>query len=128
FPDVATGTSTAPISITVKNSGGASLHISSVTVTGTNPTDFGIASNTCTAAPIVVNTTCTVGVTFTPSGTGERLGNLQFTDDASSSPQILALSGSGLAPATPGVAVAPSSPIMLPSTTQGATSAPVVVT
>src|ERR1700688_3192821 len=128
FPDVATGTSSASISITVTNSGGAPLHISSVTIIGTNPTDFGIASNTCTAAVIAVNATCTVGVTFTPSGTGERLANLQFTDDASSSPQILALSGNGLAPATPGVTVVPSSPIMLPNTTQGATSAPVVVT
>jgi len=128
FPDVATGTSSAPVSITVTNSGGAPLHISSVTIIGTNPTDFGIASNTCTAAAIAVNATCTVGVTFTPSGTGERLANLQFTDDASSSPQILALSGAGLAPGTPGVAVVPSSPIMLPSTTQGATKPPVVVT
>jgi hypothetical protein len=128
FPDVATGTSTAPISITVTNSGGAPLNISSVAVTGANLTDFGIVSNTCTAAALAVNATCTVGVTFTPSGTGERQANLQFTDDASSSPQILALSGNGLAPATPGVAVAPNTPIMLPSTTQGTTSAPVVVT
>lgn len=128
FPDVATGTSSAPISITVTNSGGAPLHISSVTIIGTNPTDFGIASNTCTAAAIAVNATCTVGVTFAPSGTGERLANLQFTDDASSSPQILALSGNGLAPGTPGVTVVPSSPIMLPSTTQGATKPPVIVT
>jgi len=128
FPDVATGTSTAPISITVTNSGGAPLHISSVTITGTNPTDFGIASNTCTAAPIAVNATCTVGVTFAPTGTGERQAKLQFTDDASSSPQILALTGNGLAPATPAVTVVPSSPIILPSTTQGATSTPVVVT
>ena len=128
FPDVATGTSTAPISITVTNSGGAPLNISSVALTGANLTDFGIASNTCTAGAIAVNATCTVGVTFTPGGTGERLANLQFTDDASSSPQILELSGNGLAPATPGVTVAPISPILLPSTTQGATSAPVVVT
>jgi hypothetical protein len=128
FPDVATGTSTAPISITVTNSGGAPLHISSVSIIGTNPTDFAIASNTCTTSAIAVNTTCTVGVTFTPGGTGERLANLQFTDDASSSPQILALTGNGLAPATPGLSVVPSSPIMLPSTTQGSTKPPVVVT
>jgi Domain of unknown function (DUF1929)/Legume lectin domain/PKD domain len=128
FPDVVTGTSTAPISITVTNSGGAPLHISAVAITGTNPTDFTIASNTCTAATIAVSATCTVGVTFTPSGTGGRQANLQFTDDASSSPQILALSGNGLAPATPGVTVMPSSPIMLASTTQGTTSAPVIVT
>jgi len=125
FPDVVTGTSTAPISITVTNTGGATLNVSSVTVTGTNATDFAIASNNCTA--VTVNGTCTVSVRFTPSGTGERQANLQFTDDASSSPQILALSGNGLAPATPGVTVVPSSPIMLPNTTQGATSAPVVV-
>jgi len=37
FPDVAAGTSTAPISITVTDSGGAPLHISSVTLTGTIP-------------------------------------------------------------------------------------------
>jgi hypothetical protein len=128
FPDTVTGTSTAPISITVTNSGGAPLHISSVSLTGTNPTDFAIASNTCTAAAIAVNATCNVGATFTPSGTGERQANLQFTDDASSSPQILALNGKGLAPATPAVTVVPNSPIMLPSTTQGATSAPLVVT
>jgi hypothetical protein len=128
FPDVAAGTSSAPISVTVTNSGGAPLHISSVTITGTNPTDFAITSNTCTAAAIAASGTCSVGVAFAPSGTGKRLANLQFTDDASSSPQILALSGNGLASATPAVTVAPSSPIMLPSTTQGATSAPVVVT
>jgi len=127
FPDVATGTSTAPISITVTNSGGAPLHISSVTLTGTNPTDFAIASNTCTGAAIAVNAICTVGATFTPGGTGERQANLQFTDDASSSPQILALSGNGLATATPGVTVMPAL-ILLPSTTQGATSASVAVT
>lgn len=128
FPDTTTGTPTAPITVTVTNSGGAPLHISSVTITGTNPTDFAVASNTCAAAPIAVNATCTVGVTFTPTGTGARSANLQFTDDASSSPQILALTGNGLAPATPGVTVMPASPIMLPSTTQGVTSAPVVVT
>jgi Domain of unknown function (DUF1929)/Legume lectin domain/PKD domain/Abnormal spindle-like microcephaly-assoc'd, ASPM-SPD-2-Hydin/Quinohemoprotein amine dehydrogenase, alpha subunit domain III len=126
FPDVVTGTSTAPISITVTNTGGATLNISSVTVTGPNSTDFGIASNNCTA--VAVNATCSVSVTFTPSGTGQRQANLQFVDDASTSPQILALTGNGLAPATPAVTVTPGSPIMLPSTTQGATSAPLAVT
>ena len=128
FPDISTGASSAPVSIAVTNNSGAPLHISGVTVMGTNPTDFGIASNTCLAAAIAVNAACTVGVTFTPGGTGQRQANLLFTDDASSSPQILALVGNGLAPATPAVTVMPASPIMLPSTTQGATSAPVVVT
>jgi hypothetical protein len=122
FPDVATGTSSAPISITVTNSGGAPLHVSSVTIIGTNPTDFGIASNTCTAAATAVNTTCTVGVTFTPSGTGQRLANLQFTDDASSSPQILALSGNGVSSTTNGPAVVISPASVAVAGTQGTAS------
>jgi hypothetical protein len=128
FPDVASGTSTPPISITVTNSGGAALNITNVTVMGTNLTDFVITANSCTATAIAVNATCTVAVTFIPSGTGQRQASLQFTDDASSSPQILALTGNGLAPATPGVTFAPSSPILLPSTPQGATSTAVTVT
>jgi hypothetical protein len=128
FPDVDSGTSGAPFSVTVTNSGGAPLNISGVTVMGTNSTDFVITSNSCTTAAVAINATCTVAVTFTPSGTGERQANLQFADDASSSPQILALSGNGLAPATPGLTVTPSSPILLPGTTQGVTSSAVIVT
>jgi hypothetical protein len=41
-----------------------------------------------------------VGVTFTPAATGPASGSLTFTDNALTSPQSVALSGSGSAPVT----------------------------
>ncbi|MDQ1405010.1 MAG: hypothetical protein QOG55_639, partial [Acidobacteriaceae bacterium] len=75
FPDTTTGNTSAPITVTITNGGSGTLHISGVTITGTNPGDFAAASNTCTAA-VAPNASCTVGVTFTPTGTGVRQANL----------------------------------------------------
>jgi Abnormal spindle-like microcephaly-assoc'd, ASPM-SPD-2-Hydin len=128
FPDTTTNTTSAPITVTITNGGNAALHVTGVTFAGTNPTDFALASDTCTGTTVAISATCTVGVTFTPSGTGARQANLQIADDASGSPQILALIGSGLAASTPAVTITPASPVMFPSTAQGVASAPVVVT
>ena len=43
---------------------------------------------------------CTISVTFTPSTTGSRTGSLSFTDSASTSPQSVSLSGTGIVAAT----------------------------
>ena len=128
FPDTTTNTTSAPITVTITNGGNATLHVTGVTFAGTNPTDFALASDTCTGTTVAISATCAVGVTFTPSGTGVRQANLQIADNASGSPQILALIGSGLAASTPAVTITPASPVMFPSTAQGVASAPVVVT
>jgi PKD repeat protein len=128
FPDTSTNATSAPITITVTNGGSAALHVTGITLTGTNPSDFAKASDTCTGATVAPNATCTVGVTFTPSGTGTRQANLEIADDATGSPQVVALTGNGLAPTTPAVTFAPANPVMFPSTVQGATSATVTVT
>jgi len=39
--------------------------------------------------------TCIVKVSYTPTQTGARTGNLTFTDNAPDSPQNVALSGTG---------------------------------
>jgi hypothetical protein len=128
FPDTTVDTTSTPISITVTNSSGASLLITGVSLTGTNPTDFTAPTNTCTNATLAVNGTCTVGVTFSPSGTGARLANLEIADAALGNPQTLALTGNGLAASSPAVTITPTSPIMFPSTVQGVASTPVTVT
>jgi hypothetical protein len=74
----------------VTNTGTATLHISSITISG----DFAISSNTC-GATLAVGAICKVKVTFTPTQTGIRTGSLTFTDDASNSPQIVPLKGTG---------------------------------
>jgi hypothetical protein len=69
--------------------------------------DFSVAaSSTCsTGAPLGSAKTCNIDVRFTPTAMGVRTGTLTITDDAPTSPQTAALSGSGvvnltLAPAT----------------------------
>ncbi|HEX6542670.1 MAG TPA: N,N-dimethylformamidase beta subunit family domain-containing protein [Ktedonobacterales bacterium] len=93
-----TGASSAPHSVTVTNNGSATLHITSVTLTGANPGDFAISADACTGATVAINATCSVSVTFGPTVTGSRTAALSFSDDAPASPQTVALSGSGTQP------------------------------
>jgi hypothetical protein len=89
------GTPSPPQTMTVTNTGKAGLTISSVTVGGTNASDFATSADTCTGATVTPNSTCTVNVTFTPTATGSRSASLIFTDNASDSPQTFALTGWG---------------------------------
>ena len=90
-----TGSTSAAQSVTVTNNGTASLHVTTVTLTGTNAGDFAKSADTCTGATIAANATCSVSVTFKPTATGARAASLSFADDAPSSPQTVALSGTG---------------------------------
>ena len=80
---------------TLTNSGTAPLIISGVAVNGS----FAISSNTC-GATLAAQAKCTVSVTFTPTVLGTLTGTLTFTDNAPNSPQTVALSGTGVLPAT----------------------------
>jgi hypothetical protein len=90
-----TGSTSAPQTVTVTNSGTAALHITSVTLTGANAGDFAKSADTCSGQTIAASATCTVSVTFTPTATGARSATISFADDAPSSPQTVALSGTG---------------------------------
>ena len=94
FGNQTVSSTSAALSTTVKNTGTATLTLSSVTLTGTNAGDFTISANTC-GGTLTVNSTCVVSVTFTPGATGARAANLTFTDSAPASPQNVALSGTG---------------------------------
>ncbi len=97
FGSQSVGTTSGPQTETVTNNGAANLTISMVTIGGTNASDFANSADTCTGATVTPNNTCTVSVTFTPSGTGSRSASLDFTDNASSSPQTVNLTGTGTA-------------------------------
>ncbi len=99
FGNQNTGTTSAAKTVTVTNNGNATLHITTVTITGTNPGDFAKSADTCTGATVAVNATCTVSVTFSPTAASGRNAALSFADDAAGSPQTLALTGTGVAPA-----------------------------
>jgi len=83
----------APQTVTLTNNGGLPLLIQSIASTG----DFTLpaATNTC-GATLPPATACTLQVLFTPTAAGPRTGILTVADNASSSPQTLQLTGTGI--------------------------------
>jgi hypothetical protein len=89
------GDTSAAKSVTLTNHQNLALTFSKIVTTG----DFAIASNTC-GTGIAAGAKCTVGVTFSPTATGTRSGDLTFSDNAVNSPQTVSLSGTGYPPVT----------------------------
>lgn len=90
FPSQYVGTSGLPQTVTVTNTGSAALTITAVTP---SPADFGVINN-C-ASPVAPNASCNIAVFFDPTTGGTRTGTLSITDNATGSPQTVALTGSG---------------------------------
>jgi hypothetical protein len=85
-------TTSSPLTVVLNNYGSQALAISSIALqTGT---EFAISANTC-GSTVAAYTSCSVSITFTPTGTSTYTDNLQFTDNAAGSPQSVGLSGSG---------------------------------
>jgi hypothetical protein len=97
FGTVVVGATSGKKPVTLTNTGSSTLNISSITTSG----DFGQATSSkpcgSTLAP---GKSCTIDVTFTPTQTGTRTGTLTLTDNSPSSPQTVALSGTGAVQAT----------------------------
>ncbi len=94
---------TSPLgSVTLTNSGGASLVIFSIASIG----DFGFTT-TCpiSTPPIAPAGTCTIDITFTPLTVAALTGSITITSDAPGSPHIITLSGIGSAVPVPGVSL-----------------------
>ena len=94
FGNQAISTASSAKTVTVKNGQTVALTISSITASG----DYSQTS-TC-GTSLAVGAKCTVSVTFTPSALGTRTGTLTITDSATNSPQIVSLTGTGIAQAT----------------------------
>jgi sugar lactone lactonase YvrE len=95
FGNVPLNQTSAPQTVTTLSSGGLDLNLTSVSITGTNASEFSVSSNTCPTVPLAPNRKCAVSVTFTPANSGKQTATLSFTDNATGSPQSVALSGSG---------------------------------
>ncbi len=90
------GSTSAPQSVILSNTGNGSLNISSLAMSGTNAGDFAQTSN-C-GGSVAAGSNCTITVKFTPSAAGSRSASLTVSDNAGSSPQTISLSGTGLQP------------------------------
>ena len=114
FGSVVVGVTSAGKTVAVKNTGTATLNISSIATSG----DFAQVTSTMPCgSTLAAGATCKVEVKFTPTQLGARTGNTTITDNASNSPQTVPLTGTGLAQAT----LTPTS-ATYPSRTVGTTS------
>jgi hypothetical protein len=88
------GTTSAPQTVTLTNDGNGPLTVTAIASLG----DFS-QTTTCPMAPatLAAGANCTVAVAFQPTAGGTRTGSLQFSDDATNSPQTVSLTGTGLA-------------------------------
>jgi len=89
FASAPINSSSAAQTVTIGNTGNATLNISGIQTTG----DFA-QTNNCPPA-LGFGSSCQFQITFTPTAGGSRTGVLTLTDDAPDSPQTVSLSGSG---------------------------------
>src|SRR6185312_898465 len=91
FPDQAVNSTSAAQVVTLTNGGPDALTITGVAVSG----DFA-ATNNC-GQSLAAGGNCAISVTFPPTATGARTGQLAVTDNGNGSPQTATLSGNGTA-------------------------------
>jgi hypothetical protein len=91
FASQAVGTSSSPRTVTLKNTGTATLAITSIAVSG----DFS-QTNTC-GSSVAAGASCSIAVTFKPVATGIRTGAVTITDNATPTTQTVSLTGTGAA-------------------------------
>jgi hypothetical protein len=116
FSDQAIDTTSVAKTVTLTNTGTATLDITSISITaGTSV--YAISNDAC-GSTLKASKKCTIKVTFSPTALGAATGTLTFTDNATGSPQTVSLSGTGVVQAklTPAT-------YTFPKTTVGTTSA-----
>lgn len=91
FGSQAVGTTSAPKPVTLSNSGTAALGITRIASSG----NFYIASNNC-GNSLAAGGHCIVWLVFHPAAAGARTGTLTFRDFNTTSPQTVAMSGTGI--------------------------------
>jgi hypothetical protein len=96
FANQTVGTISAPQPVTITNTGTATLNIKGISAGTTG--DYS-ETDTCGAIldTLSPGQSCVINVTFSPTASNTRSGSLTITDNASGSPQTVALSGVGVA-------------------------------
>jgi hypothetical protein len=88
-------TQSTPQTVMLTNGGNAPLTISSITITGGQSADFILNSQGC-GASLAAGSSCNLTVAFQPEASGPAASTLFVYDNASNSPQITTLNGTGV--------------------------------
>ena len=93
LPPQRVGTFGDPSTVTLTNTGTATLDISDIQTTGGNFLDF-LGDTTC-GTQLLPSNSCEIHVSAAPTKPGSRNSELEIVDNAPNSPQIVALSTTG---------------------------------
>jgi hypothetical protein len=93
FANVNIGSNTS-LNVTFTNAGNSSVTVSSVTISGAGFTAGGVS----TGQILTPGQTATLDVTFAPAGTVPVTGNVTVASNATNSPAMVTLSGTGVQP------------------------------
>jgi alpha-tubulin suppressor-like RCC1 family protein len=95
FGTAAVGGMSAPQSVNITNRSLDDLTVSSLSIGGTNPTDF-IVSGPSLPVKVTKDESIAISVKFTPTARGARNAMLIVGDDGFKSPHIVSLKGTGI--------------------------------
>src|SRR5207245_1491643 len=93
FLNQGVNTTSGAQTVTLSNTGGSSLTITSISMTGTKGGDFS-ETNTC-GSGVAGGTNSRISMTFTPAAARSRAGAATIADNATGSPQSVSLTGAG---------------------------------
>lgn len=96
FADQIISTTSQAQTITITNTGGFTLNVGTPAISGSSSSDFAITGNTCTIG-LAANGSCDISVDFAPTAAGSRTATLNIPSNAPSSPDVVSLSGNGVA-------------------------------
>ena len=95
----ASGSTSAAQTATLTNTGNAALSITGIGITGTNASSFA-ETNTC-GSSLAEGVNCSISITFSPGSAASFTASLSVADNASGSPQTIALNGTGTTSTNP---------------------------
>jgi len=119
FSSQPTGTASSAQTVTLANSGSTALTATSVSISG----DFTETDN-CVNTSIAAGASCNLNVTFTPTATGSRTGQMTINANIAGGQIMVALGGTGV---TAGVVSLSPSTVNFGQVEVGTTSAPLQV-
>jgi hypothetical protein len=122
FGPVPVGTASVDQTVTLYNAGPLDLHVASIALVGPHAGDFA-KTGYCDTATVQSGqwNQCWFTVRFQPQQAGGRSASLVITSDAPGSPHVLALSGTGTAPAVTLSATSLTFPTVVLGLSSGAT-------
>ncbi len=123
FPNIVAGGTPSTQVETLTNTGAATLDLTGITITGTNPSEF--SETTTCGATLAVNTSCTINLSFSAAAAATYTATLNIVNNSTTNPATVSLTGTANAP---GAAISLSPSTLTFTTPAESTSATQTVT